>query len=69
MKKYMVEYFYLATGMEGIPDRHIEGEVYAMSKEEAKVMIIAQKYSHESAENQRWVHGCLRAFVIQEEAE
>lgn len=67
MKWYLVQYYYLATGMEGIADRRIEGEVQANSKAEAVDDIIIQNYSHYNAQDRDFIRGCLSAIQIVKE--
>lgn len=67
--KYHVTYFYLATGMEGIPDVMDYGIVEANSPEEAKD-IVAKAQNHKGdmyytpEEVEGWFKSCLSAKLI-----
>jgi hypothetical protein len=60
MPKYHVTYFYLATGMEGIPDMKCFGIVEADSKRKAKESVIDQ-YGFKDRD---WYMSCLSADEV-----
>jgi hypothetical protein len=59
-KVFNVRYFYLATGMDGIPDTEDCGEVLAETKEEA-IEKIAQKRYPSDLNTRAFFKGCLTA--------
>lgn len=69
--KYHVTYFYLTTGMEGIPDKEDYGIIEADSPEEAKQKVVDVIYPFDemcSPNNsyplKDWVKGYLTAKLI-----
>lgn len=65
MKKYHVTYFYLATGMEGVPDEQDHGVVQAYSASEAKDKVIEKKYGKAAGtDSANWLKGCLTAKEV-----
>lgn len=61
VKSYHVTYYYLATGMEGIPDREDYGTVSAESPEQAKDIAARLKHPNMGEQDIEWVKGCLTA--------
>jgi hypothetical protein len=71
MSKYHVTYFYLATGMEGIPDKNDYGIVEANSPDEAKDIVVKRQnhqadHHYTAQEVDAWFRSCLSAKLIDE---
>ena len=64
MTKFDVNYFYLATGMEGRADTQSHGIFEADSKAEAVEKAIEKDYSHESESLKSWTRSCLIATEV-----
>jgi len=71
MKKYNVTYYYLATGMEGVPDTEDYGIIEAEDAEAAKDKIALHEYSDDimygpdnKYSTREFFRGCLRAVEI-----
>lgn len=70
--KYHITYFYLATGMEGIPDTDDFGIVLAENEDEAKNIIIEiestkalnNRGSKWSDSDKSWYKSCLSAKLV-----
>lgn len=67
---YFVEYFYLATGMEGMPDVEHYGWVEADSNAEAKAHVITQESIKDNKQDDKdylfWMNSCVSASTEQE---
>jgi len=61
MTAFSVQYFYLATGMEGIPDRREMGVVEAETAEQACDIVAAREPTEEL---RQWTRGCLSARPV-----
>lgn len=63
-KTYQVNYYYLATGMEGIADERSEGTYIAKSKGDAIDQAIMKNYSQYGPSDRNWIRGCLSAEEV-----
>ena len=64
MPTYHVTYFYLATGMEGIPDERDYGIIEAESKKAAIDLAVEAQHPTASTSTKDWVKGCLTAKEV-----
>jgi len=60
MNRYLVSYYYLATGMEGKADEYDIGVFSGKDEKEAIDNAIKRYTIHE----QQWMKGCLRAELV-----
>lgn len=63
--RYHVTYYYLATGMDGVPDERDFGIVEAQNEDAAK-LIVAYREST-TTEERTWMLGCLTATKLPSE--
>lgn len=61
---YHVTFYYLATGMDGIPMERDHGSVTASSEKEAIDTVIKRQYAHHSDNDRGFVRGCLSAKLV-----
>ena len=61
---YHVTFYYLATGMEGIPMTRDHGSISASSREEAIDTVIKRQYAHISDNDRGFTRGCLSAKLV-----
>lgn len=63
---YHVTYFYLATGMDGIPDKEDYGIVTADTEDMAKEIAAKNRHPKMSRQDLDWVKGCLSVRRIRQ---
>lgn len=63
MAKYNVTYWYLATGMDGVPDTHDYGVIEADSPEQARRKV-AELDNPGKPDIQDWTMSCLSAREV-----
>lgn len=65
MPRYQINFYYLATGMEGRADQQDYGTIDAATPEEAKMKAARERHPNMSEQDIRWVMGCLSAKPFQ----
>jgi hypothetical protein len=65
MKKFLVLYYYAATGMEGQVDQRSYGFVHAINEEAAKQVVADSEYPDDAASH-RFLLSCLHAQEVVE---
>lgn len=64
MHIYHVTFYYLATGMEGIPDIQDYGYINAWSYKEAIEKAALQAHPKMSERDLKWMESCLSAQLV-----
>lgn len=65
-KKYLVKYYYLATGMEGVADERDLGEFWGEDEDHVKWLAMIHHFPdvNEGGSDYRFIYGCLSAENI-----
>ena len=68
MAKWRCRYYYLATGMEGIPDIDHKCTIEAPTREAAKKIWLDRYFRGEDDETRAWCADCFQAKEVLQEA-